>query len=168
MGGIDTLDALVLPLPGVGLTLHVLDLGLACCAVELSAVWTSGVAAAAADDAGPANAPAVEDPTAGSALRPVLVIAGTLTNVELPALLAHHARMPPGTAVVAFGACTISGGPYWDSYSVTNGVDQVLPVDLVVPGCPPGPEALVAALRRLVTDDRLASSSAVADGASAP
>jgi NADH-quinone oxidoreductase subunit B len=108
--------------------------------VELSTVWTAGLASAIAGTSGDGLE---------AELRPVLVVAGTLTNVEVPDLLRCHAALPAGTPVLAFGACTISGGPYWDSYSVTNGVDQVLPVALHVPGCPPTPETFLAAVRRL-------------------
>jgi NADH-quinone oxidoreductase subunit B len=53
---------------------------------------------------------------------------------------------------MAFGACTVSGGPYWDSYCVTKGIDQLIPVSSYVPGCPPRPEALVDALVGLARD----------------
>jgi NADH-quinone oxidoreductase subunit B len=120
--------------------LHVFDLGLACCAVEFAAAAVAPGALEALD----AQVAAVEDAN-------VLVISGTLTDVTAPVARALFDRLPEPRYVVSFGACANTGGPYWDSYSVTTGVDQVLPVDVYVPGCPPRPEALLAALAGLPT-----------------
>ena len=80
----------------------------------------------------------------------VLVISGTVTDKLAPLVQQLHDATPGPVKVLSFGACANSGGPYWDSYSVTKGVDQVLPVDAWVPGCPPRPEALLDALEALV------------------
>ena len=122
------------------LTLSVLDLGLACCAVEFAAAVASH----------PEFVP-VED--AGSGSPEVLVVSGTVTDAMAPAVRRVHAELASPSYVVSFGSCANSGGPYWDSYCVTKGVDQLLPVDVYVPGCPPRPEALVHGLRLLA--DRL-------------
>jgi len=91
----------------------------------------------------------------GTGTRVVVVVSGTVTDRLAPAVAAIAdacaARGAGAPAVVSFGACASSGGPYWDSYAVTKGVDQLVAVDVFVPGCPPPPEALAAALDTLVT-----------------
>lgn len=115
------------------------SLGLACCAMEVESAVRLGllVAEADADDA-----PAPE--------RSVLLVAGTVTEALIPAVLAVRASLPPDALVVSFGACAGTGGPYWDAPTVAPGVDQLLPVAEYVPGCPPRPDALVAGLLRLL------------------
>lgn len=130
---------------GRPLRLRVLDVGLACCAVEVGAVaQTLGTPGEGAT--GP------DEHDAHDALD-VLVVSGTVTDVMVPAVRRAYDAMPQPCHVVSFGACSCSGGPYWDSYAVTKGVDQLVPVDVYVPGCPPRPEALVHGLRVLL--DRL-------------
>ncbi|HEU0102190.1 MAG TPA: NADH-quinone oxidoreductase subunit NuoB [Mycobacteriales bacterium] len=119
---------------GARFRLSVYGVGLACCAVELVAATVRS---------------AGDPPDPGTPEIEVMVVAGTVTDRMAPALLALYDAMPEPRAVLSFGACSNTGGPYWDSYAVTKGVDQLLPVDVYVPGCPPRPEALLEGLERL-------------------
>jgi NADH-quinone oxidoreductase subunit B len=126
----------------------VLDLGLACCGVEVMAALEGR--AQDPDQLAELGVTAVH----GGGEAHVLVVSGTVTDVMLPAVLATYEEMPEPRYVLSVGACSNTGGPYWDSYCVTKGIDQVLPVHVAVPGCPPRPEALLEgliALHRLVS-----------------
>jgi NADH-quinone oxidoreductase subunit B len=126
-------------------SLWVFDVGLACCAVEFLAA-ASGAADPADGDVARLGAVPVTGDVADA---DVLLVSGTVTAKLAPSVRALYDRLPDPKHVVSFGACANSGGPYWDSYCVTPGVDTLLPVDVYVPGCPPRPEALLDALRSL-------------------
>lgn len=76
----------------------------------------------------------------------LIVVHGTVTRKMAPRLRMIYDQMPEPKWVIAMGACSITGGVYFDSYNVLPGVDQVVPVDVYVPGCPPRPEMLIDAI----------------------
>ena len=128
-------------------SLWVLDVALACCTLEFDAAAMRPELVERRDIA-MRDLPALDDRS-----QVAVVISGTVTDRLGPAVAAIvdgcEQQIGKRPAVVSFGACASSGGPYWDSYAVTKGVDQLLAVDVYVPGCPPPPEALSAVLDQI-------------------
>jgi NADH-quinone oxidoreductase subunit B len=129
-------------------SLWVFNFGLACCAIEFIAT-----SMARHDFIRLGVIPFAHGPRQAD----LLVVSGTLTDKMAPAIQRLYQEMPEPKYVISFGSCSNCGGPYWDSYSVTKGVDQIIPVDVYVPGCPPRPEALLHGILKL--QERIGSES---------
>ena len=112
--------------------------GLACCAVEM---MHAGAARIDLDRYGVVfrGSPRQSD---------VMIVAGTLVNKMAPALRRVYDQMPNPKWVISMGACASSGGVY-NNYAIIQGVDQIIPVDVYVPGCPPSPDALIYGIIKL-------------------
>ena len=121
-------------------SLWVFNFGLACCAIEFIAASMGRHDFIRLGVIPFAHGPRQAD---------LMIVSGTVTDKMAPAVRRLYEQMPEPKYVISFGACSNSGGPYWDSYCVTKGVDQIIPVDVYVPGCPPRPEALLHGIIKL-------------------
>ncbi len=79
----------------------------------------------------------------------LIMCAGTITNKMAPVFKRLYDEMAEPKYVVAVGGCTISGGPFKKSYSVVRGINEIVPVDVYIPGCPPRPEAILYGMMQL-------------------
>ena len=115
--------------------------GLACCAIEMMAVGTPDYDIARFG---------MERFSATPRQADLMIVAGTVNYKMASRLKRLYHQMPDPKYVIAMGACTVGGGPYFKyGYNVVKGVDLVIPVDVYVPGCPPRPEALMEGIMRL-------------------
>ncbi len=76
----------------------------------------------------------------------LMIVSGTVTKKMIPTIVRLYNQMPEPRYVMAMGACASGGGPFKEGYSVVDGIDKFLPVDVYVPGCPPTPQALINGL----------------------
>lgn len=119
-----------------------LTFGLACCAIEMMAAGASKYDL---------------DRFGAGVFRPsprqadVMIFAGTISRKMAPVIKQLWDQMPSPKWAIAMGGCTIDGGPfkYPNQYAIVEGADEIVPVDVYIPGCPPRPEALIAGILKL-------------------
>lgn len=116
-----------------------LTFGLACCAIEMMNLVSPRYDMAQFGGEVFRSSPRQAD---------LLIVSGRLSHKMVPVIETVYRQMPDPKWVVAMGACASSGGVF-DNYAIVQGVDEVLPVDIYVPGCPPTPDAVIHAVLKL-------------------
>lgn len=114
--------------------------GTSCCAIEFMCLGAARYDMARYGAEVARNSPRQSD---------YIMVQGTITYRMAPALRRLYEQLAEPRYVIACGGCAVSGGPFKKSYCVVKGVDQILPVDVYLPGCPPRPEAMFYALMQL-------------------
>jgi NADH-quinone oxidoreductase subunit B len=118
-----------------------LTFGLACCAIEMMNLTAPRYDLARFGSEAFRASPRQAD---------LLIVSGRLCNKMVPVIRQVYQQMAEPKWVIAMGACASSGGVF-DNYAVVQGVDNVIPVDVYIPGCPPSPEAVIDAIQKLRT-----------------
>jgi NADH-quinone oxidoreductase subunit B len=111
--------------------------GLACCAIEMICTASSRYDLARFG---------MEVFRATPRQADLMIVSGTVTKKMVPTIVRLYNQMPEPRYVLAMGACASGGGPFKEGYTVVDGIDKFLPVDVYVPGCPPTPQALINGL----------------------
>ena len=121
-------------------SLFMLQFGTACCSIEMVAAAAPRWDFMERSGMLPRAAPRHSD---------LMIVAGTVTTKMAEAVVLLWEQMPEPKWAIAMGSCAIGGGTFKDSYSVVQGVDKLIPIDVYVPGCPPRPEALMYGILKL-------------------
>jgi NADH-quinone oxidoreductase subunit B len=122
-----------------GNSLWPLPFGTACCAIEFMSMVSSHYDIARFGAEVVRFSPRQAD---------LLIVAGTIVDKIAPVLKKIYDQMPEPKYVVSMGACACSGG-FYRAYHVVQGIDEIIPVDIWVPGCPPTPEGLMYGILKL-------------------